>query len=64
MFYCGFKVLEPQVFKAPPLAADERKTLLEDWVRRLQGITTEEPADPLTPEISQDTQFGASRISR
>uniref|UniRef100_A0A3Q3BIQ0 NAD(P)H dehydrogenase, quinone 1 n=1 Tax=Kryptolebias marmoratus TaxID=37003 RepID=A0A3Q3BIQ0_KRYMA len=42
--YCGFQVLAPQIFWAPALTADEdRKSMLEAWRTRLQGLLEEKP---------------------
>lgn len=62
MFYCGFEVLEPQVFKAPSCATEEeRKTMLVDWVKRLQNIKKEKPITLPTPEVCPKDS-GASQI--
>ncbi|KAM4589337.1 ribosyldihydronicotinamide dehydrogenase [quinone]-like [Fundulus diaphanus] len=42
--YCGFQVLAPQIFWAPSAAAvEDRKSMLESWCTRLQGLLEEKP---------------------
>ncbi|XP_028249688.1 NAD(P)H dehydrogenase [quinone] 1-like [Parambassis ranga] len=44
LHYCGFQVLAPQIFWAPSyIPPDARKTMLEGWRKRLQGLLGEEP---------------------
>ncbi|CAB1460751.1 unnamed protein product [Pleuronectes platessa] len=44
LHYCGFQVLAPQIFWAPShIPSNARKTLLDDWRTRLQGLLEEEP---------------------
>lgn len=60
MSYCGFEVLEPQVFQAPScISEEERKKMLEDWVKRLQDIKNEKPIPLPSPEVIES---GASEI--
>ncbi|MEY6412355.1 NAD(P)H-dependent oxidoreductase [Salmonella enterica subsp. enterica serovar Corvallis] len=42
LYYCGFQVLAPQIFWAPASAvAEDRKSMLESWSTRLQGLLEE-----------------------
>lgn len=60
MSYCGFEVLEPQVFQAPSCATEEeRKKMLDDWVKRVHGIKEEKPITLPLPEVIKS---GASEI--
>ncbi|MEQ2246503.1 hypothetical protein ILYODFUR_039185, partial [Ilyodon furcidens] len=44
LHYCGFQVLAPQIFWAPAsAAAEDRKSMLESWSTRLQGLLEENP---------------------
>lgn len=44
LHYCGFQVLEPQIFWAPPYVPHEMRTaMLEAWRARLPGLLEENP---------------------
>lgn len=44
LHYCGFQVLAPQIFWAPShISPEARKTLLDAWRTRLQGLLGETP---------------------
>ncbi|MEQ2263446.1 hypothetical protein XENORESO_007835 [Xenotaenia resolanae] len=44
LHYCGFQVLAPQIFWAPAsAAAEDRKSMLDSWSTRLQGLLEEKP---------------------
>lgn len=44
LYYCGFQVLAPQIFWAPPhIPSEARSTMLEGWRQRLQGLLKEAP---------------------
>ncbi|XP_041699479.1 NAD(P)H dehydrogenase [quinone] 1-like [Coregonus clupeaformis] len=54
LHYCGFQVLAPQIFWAPPhIPADARDSMLEAWRTRLQGLLGEVPLT-FTPSDSFD----------
>ncbi|XP_030642692.1 NAD(P)H dehydrogenase [quinone] 1-like [Chanos chanos] len=42
LHYCGFQVLGPQIFWAPPsISPEERESMLSAWRTRLQGLLSE-----------------------
>ncbi|XP_076120494.1 NAD(P)H dehydrogenase [quinone] 1-like isoform X2 [Alosa pseudoharengus] len=58
LYYCGFSVLAPQIFWAPPhIPSEARSTMLENWRQRLQGLMTESPLT-FAPSDSFDTGSG------
>ena len=58
LYYCGFQVLAPQIFWAPPhIPSDARDTMLEGWRKRLQGLLSETPLT-FAPADSFDTGSG------
>lgn len=59
--YCGFEILESQDFRAPSCASEEeRKMMLENWVKRLQDIKKADPKSLAMPELCP--KAGASQI--
>ncbi|XP_031434652.1 NAD(P)H dehydrogenase [quinone] 1-like isoform X1 [Clupea harengus] len=58
LYYCGFQVLAPQIFWAPPhIPSDARDTMLEGWRQRLKGLLSETPLT-FAPADSFDTGSG------
>ncbi|KAK9523298.1 hypothetical protein VZT92_019699 [Zoarces viviparus] len=58
LHYCGFQVLAPQIFWAPPhIPSEERSTMLEGWHTRLQGVLCEKPLS-FTPMDCFDGEKG------
>ncbi|XP_063070795.1 NAD(P)H dehydrogenase [quinone] 1-like isoform X1 [Engraulis encrasicolus] len=58
LYYCGFQVLAPQIFWAPPhITAEGRSSVLEGWRKRLPGLLSETPLS-FTPSDSFDTSSG------
>ncbi|XP_014029474.1 NAD(P)H dehydrogenase [quinone] 1 [Salmo salar] len=54
LHYCGFQVLAPQIFWAPPhITSEARESMLEAWRTRLQGLLGEMPLT-FTPSDSFD----------
>uniref|UniRef100_A0A4W5K6V8 Flavodoxin-like fold domain-containing protein n=1 Tax=Hucho hucho TaxID=62062 RepID=A0A4W5K6V8_9TELE len=54
LHYCGFQVLAPQIFWAPPhIPSEARESMLEAWRTRLQGLLGETPLT-FTPSDSFD----------
>uniref|UniRef100_A0A3Q2PU25 Ribosyldihydronicotinamide dehydrogenase [quinone] n=1 Tax=Fundulus heteroclitus TaxID=8078 RepID=A0A3Q2PU25_FUNHE len=58
LHYCGFQVLAPQIFWAPSSAvAEDRKSMLESWRTRLQGLLEEKPLSFISLDCFDDKAF-------
>ncbi|XP_013883940.1 ribosyldihydronicotinamide dehydrogenase [quinone] isoform X2 [Austrofundulus limnaeus] len=58
LHYCGFHVLAPQIFWAPASAADEdRKSMMEAWRTRLQGLLEEKTLSFLSLDCFDEKTF-------
>lgn len=63
--YCGFKILEPQIFWAPACVSKEAcEKMLATWEERLKNIANEKTAEPLKHDSCKKTsESGASHQS-